>query len=107
MGDYGHVVTWTGLRTDREKRAVEVWGDALELYEKAVANSKIDSYDTVLFETSGGAQPLGMTICWGSEDQIDAWARDEDRMRVQLAAAFVCEGLSVTRCVRGLSLIHI
>jgi hypothetical protein len=101
MGDYGHVVTWRGIRTGREARALEVWTDALEMYEKAVANSKIESYETVLFEASAGALPTGMTICWGTEDQIDAWARDDDRLKAELRASLVCEGFAISRCIRG------
>jgi hypothetical protein len=101
MGDYGHVVSWRGIRSGREKQALEVWGEALELYEKGVANSKIESYETVLFEPSAGGLPIGMTIVWGSQDQIDTWTRDEDRVRVQAKASLTVEGLAVARCARG------
>jgi hypothetical protein len=101
MADYGHVVAWKGIRQGREMKALEVWGDTLEFYEKARANGQIDSYDTVLIEPSGDGLPIGMLTVWGTEEQVDAFVRDEARVRLQTRAGFVTDGLGVARCARG------
>ena len=86
MGDYGHVTAWGAIKAGRERQALALWADAIELYEKAKANGLIDEYETQLFQPSGGALPVGIITLWGSQDQIDAIDRNEDRMRLQTRA---------------------
>jgi hypothetical protein len=71
------------------------------MLEKSQANGLIDSFETVLFQATGGALPGGTTISWGSEDQIDAWARNDDYVRLESQASLVADGVAVTRCIRG------
>jgi hypothetical protein len=101
MGDYAHVTAYGSIRVGREKQAFQVWADALDFYEKAQANGLIESYDIVLFQPSGGALPTGMITLWGSQDQIDAIGRNEDRTALQLRAGLVVENLVESRAMRG------
>jgi hypothetical protein len=103
MGDYAHVTAYGAIKVGREKQALEVWGDAIELYEKAQANGLIDSYEIQLFQPTGGALPIGIICLWGDEDQIDRIARDEDRLELQTRAALVVENLVESRAMRGAS----
>lgn len=101
MADYGTVLAWQAPSTGRENKALEVFMEAQEMFEKAASNGLIDSFETVLLQSTGGGLPGGWTICWGSEDQIDAWARNEDYQGVVFKAGLVVEGLALTRAIRG------
>ena len=101
MADYGAVLAWNSPRQGREAKALEVFVEAQAMYEKAQANGLIDSFETVLFQATGGALPGGMTTAWGSEDQMDTWRRNDDYVRLQGQATLVADGVAVTRCIRG------
>jgi hypothetical protein len=106
MGDYGFVTAYGDVRQGRERQAMEVWADALDFYEKAQANGLIESYDVTLYLPTGHALPTGIITLWGSEDQIDAIARNTDRQALQLRAGFIVEDLVETRCMRGAALLE-
>ena len=106
MGDYGHVTAYRDVRQGRERQAMEVWGDALDFYEKAQANGLIESYEVAIFQPTGGALPTGIITLWGDQDQIDAIARNEDRLALAMRAGFVVEDLVESRCVRGGALLE-
>ena len=77
-----------------------MWADALDFYEKAQANGLIESYEIKVFLPSGGALPIGMITLWGSEDQVDALSRNEDRVALQMRAALWSRTSSrAERCV--------
>lgn len=101
MGDYAHVTAYGSVRAGREKQAMAVWADAITFYEKSQANGLIDSYELQIFLPSGGALPTGMITLWGSEDQIDAIARNEERQKLSQRAGLVVENLIDSRAVRG------
>ena len=88
-----HVTAYGAIEVGREKQAMAVWGDALDIYEKAKANGIIESYEIQIFQPTGGALPVGMITLWGSEDQVDQISRHEDRLRLQARASLVVENL--------------
>jgi hypothetical protein len=106
MGDYAHVTAYGSIRTGREKQALAVWADALDFYEKAQANGLIDSYEIQIFLPSGGALPIGMITLWGSEDQVDAIARNEERQKLSQRAGLVVENLIDSRAIRGAAVLQ-
>ena len=106
MADHAHVTAYGAIKVGREKQAFEVWADAIDYYDKAQANGRIESYEIQLFLPSGGALPTGMISLWGSEDQIDAVARDADRRKLAQRAALVVEDLIETRAVRGAAVLE-
>ena len=101
MGDYGHVTAWGAIKAGREKQALALWADAIDLYEKAKANSLIDDYDVQLFLPTGGALPVGIITLWGTQDQVEAIDRDEQRMALQTRASLLLDNLVQTRSIRG------
>ena len=106
MGDYGYVTAWSGIKAGRENQAMALWGDAVEFYEKAKANGLIDEYETQLFMPTGRALPNGIITLWGSQDQVDAMARNEERMRLQTRAGLLLDDLVETRSVRGAAVLE-
>lgn len=101
MSDYGLAVSWRAPKVGREQPGLDVFVEAHDLYEKAVANSKVESYETVLFQANGGALPGGHTILWGSAEQIDTFARDDEFQRMLMRAALCVEDIALSRCIRG------
>jgi hypothetical protein len=101
MADYGIVLAWKAPRAGREMKALEVFAGAQEIYEKGVANGLIDSFETVLLQPTAGGLPGGYTVSWGTAEQIDTWARNDDYMRLQLRAGLVADGVAIARCIRG------
>ena len=106
MGDYAHITSWGGVRVGREQQALELWSDALTLYEKAKANGQIEDYDTMLFTPSGGALPNGIIALWGTAEQVDAFGRDADRLRLQARAMVLLDDLVESNAVRGGALLE-
>jgi hypothetical protein len=106
MADYAHVTAYGAIKVGREKKALEVWTDAIDFYEKAQANGQIESYEIQIFLPTGGALPTGMITLWGSEEQIDAVARNEDRRKLAQRASLVVEDLVETRCMRGAAVLE-
>jgi hypothetical protein len=106
MGDHGHVTAWSGVKAGREAQGLQLWADAVDFYEKAKANGLIDEYEAVLFQPTGSALPNGIITLWGSEDQIDAIDRNDERMALQMRAGLLLDGLVQTRSVRGAALLE-
>lgn len=101
MADYGLVLAWQLPRAGREMKALEVFAEAQNTFDKAKANGLIESFESVLLQPTGGALPGGWTVSWGTEDQIDAWARHDDFTAVVFQAGLVADGVALTRCLRG------
>jgi hypothetical protein len=78
-----------------------LWAEAVEFYEKAKANALIDDYEVQLILPTGGALPNGMILLYGSQDQVDAIRRNEERTRLQAKAGVLLEGLVETSAIRG------
>jgi hypothetical protein len=106
MGDYAHVTAWSGIRTGRERQAMELWGEAIEFYEKAKANALIDDYEVQLFMPTGGALPNGMIMLYGTQDQVDAIAHNDERGRLQAKAGLLLDGLVETSAIRGAAVLE-
>ena len=101
MADYGLVLAWQLPRAGREMKALEVFAEAQNTFDKAKANGLIEGFESVLLQPTGGALPGGWTVSWGTEDQIDAWARHVDCTAVVFQAGLVADGVALTRCLRG------
>jgi hypothetical protein len=107
MAEHAHVTAWAGVKAGRERDALELWTDAITLYEKAKANGQIEDYETILFQPTGGAMPNGIITLWGTTAQVDAFARDPERMRLQARAMMLLDGLTETGGVRGGALLEL
>lgn len=101
MADYGLVLAWGTPVRGREQKALEVFLEGQDMYGKAQANGEIFEFETVLMQGTAGGLPGGHTIAWGTEDQVDAFARSEPYQRLVMRATLIVEDLGSTRCIRG------
>jgi hypothetical protein len=105
MADYGVAVTWGDAKAGREKKALELWADAVTMNEKAVADGRIDSWDAVLFEPSA-TPPAGATRLYGSQDQIEEHIRSDEFQNVMQRATMLLNNVGFRRFVSGDALVQ-
>ena len=104
MADYGCMIAWDRVAIGRERKALEVWADALDFYGKAQANGQIDRYETLGFE-SNAAHLLGCILIHGSQQQIDAFMSTNEFRALQQQASMVVSSLTVTRFQTGQAMV--
>jgi hypothetical protein len=100
MGDYGVAVTWGDVKPGREKKALDLWADAVTMNEKAVADGRIESWDAIIFEPSG-APPDGVTRLYGTDEQIERFIRSEEFQDMINRAVLLLANVGVRRFLRG------
>lgn len=103
MSDYGAVITWTGVRTGRERKAIEVWGDAMAFYDKAATDGRIESVEVIGFQ-GGLRDVIGGFILRGDETQIETFVTAQDFMEEYARGSLVADDLAVTRCTFGVEM---
>lgn len=100
MSEYGAVIGWTGVRTGRERKAIEVWGETLAFYDKAATDGRIESVEPIGFP--GGLRGLiGGLVIRGDETQIETFVASQDFMEHFARGSLVAEELTVARCNFG------
>lgn len=98
MGDYGISVTWGEAKMGREKRAIELFLDAVAFNEKLVANGAAERWDVVLFKPSG----RGAVHYYGSVEQMDALAaRSEEFLSIVGRGELLLHAFGFKRFVTG------
>ena len=100
MADYGVAVTFGDPRPGREKKALELWADAVVLNDKAVADGRISSWDAIVFEPSG-MPPAGATRIYGSQDQIDQFIRSDDFQEIVQRVGLLLNNVGLRRFMSG------
>ena len=103
MADYGAAVTWGEVKPGRERQSLEVWADSISINDKAVADGRLERWDTVIFEPAGGP-PLGAIRVYGSQDQVDAFLRTDDFADVILRAGLSVSSVGYRRFTTGSAL---
>jgi hypothetical protein len=100
MADYGCMIAWDRVAIGRERKAMELWADALDFYEKARANGQIEGYEALGFE-SNAAHLLGCILIRGTRDQIQTFTDTTEFQALQQRASMVVNTLTVTRFQGG------
>jgi hypothetical protein len=77
MADYDVAITWGDVKPGREKKALELWADAVVLIDKAVADGRISSWDAIVLEPTG-SPPAGVTRLHGGQDQVEQFIQSDD-----------------------------
>jgi hypothetical protein len=105
MADYGVAITWGDPKPGREKKALDLWGDAVTMTDKAAADGRIDSWDAVIVEPSA-TPPAGVMRIHGTQDQIEQFIRSEDFEDVLDRSTLLLFNVGIRRFVQGNALME-
>ena len=100
MADYGVSIVWGDTKTGREKKALELWLDSVTLNEKAVADSRIESWDAVGFEPAPNA-PVGVMRIFGTQEQVEEFINADDFQEKIMRAGLLLNGVGYRRFMTG------
>ena len=94
MADAALMVGWGQTVRGREKRALDVFNDALTYYGERQADGTIESFDTVLLEPHGG-ELGGFFLVRGTAEGIARMTASEEFQRLHLRAGMIVENLGI------------
>jgi hypothetical protein len=100
MADHGVAVSWGDAKPGREKKALELWADAVVLNDKAVADSRISSWDAIVLDPSP-TPPAGVTRIYGAQDQIEQFIRSDDFQGIVERATLLLNNVGLRRFMSG------
>jgi hypothetical protein len=100
MGDYGVAVTWGDAKAGRDQKALELWADAVTQNDKAVADSRIERWDAIVFEPSG-SPPAGVVRFYGTREQIEAWIQADDFQETMMRGGLLLNAFGYRRFMTG------
>jgi hypothetical protein len=103
MADYGLAVTWGEFKPGRERKALDLWAEAVAYNDKLVADGRVERWDAVAFEPSG-AYPSGAVRYYGSAEQIEALVASEEFVNIVTRGQLCLFNFGVRRFVTGQSL---
>jgi hypothetical protein len=84
----------------REERAVEVFGEFVEMFGRMASDGRIAGMDVSLLDPHGGDLG-GFFMVHGSEAQCAALANDEEFRRATIDATLIVENFGVVPAVTG------
>ena len=84
----------------REERAIEVFGEFVEMFGRMQSDGLIDSMDVSLLDPHGGDLG-GFFMVRGSEAQCAALANDEEFRRASIDASLIVDNFGVVPAVTG------
>jgi hypothetical protein len=93
MADRVLFVSWGAPIAGREERGLEVLNEAVSLYGRMQQDGRIESFDVVFLNPSGGLN--GYIQVHGTHEQLSAAQEDTDFRRSLYDASLVVENLSV------------
>jgi hypothetical protein len=100
MADYGVAVTWGDAKPGRDQKALELWADAVTQNEKAIADSRLERWDAIIFEPSGNP-PAGVVRLYGTDEQIEAFIRSDDFQDTMLRGGLMLNNFGYRRFMTG------
>ena len=103
MADYGVAVIWGEPRPGREKKGLELFTDVTALYDKAVSDGRLESWDVVIFEPSG-TPPNGAIRLYGSQQQIEEYIRSDEFQQRSQQAGLLLHAFGLKRFITGAAL---
>jgi hypothetical protein len=84
----------------REERAIEVFGEFVEMFGRMQSDGRIEGTDATLLDPHGGDLG-GFFMVHGTEDQCAALANDEDFRRACIDASLIVDNFGVVPAVCG------
>jgi hypothetical protein len=84
----------------REERAIEVFGEFVQMFGRMQSDGRIEGMDASLLDPHGGDLG-GFFMVHGSESQCAALANDEEFRRATIDATLIVENFGVVPAVTG------
>ena len=84
----------------REERAIEVFGEFVEMFGRMQSDGRIEGMDAALLDPHGG-ELGGFFMVHGSAEQCAALANDEEFRRASIDASLIVDHFGVVGAVTG------
>jgi hypothetical protein len=84
----------------REERAIEVFGEFVEMFRRMQSDGRITGMDVTLLDPHGGDLG-GFFMVYGSEGQCAALGNDEEFRRASIDASLIVDNFGVVPAVTG------
>jgi hypothetical protein len=84
----------------REERAVQVFGEFVQMFGRLQSEGRIEGMDVTLLDPHGGDLG-GFFMVHGTEEQCAALARDEEFRRASIDAALIVDNFGVVPAATG------
>ncbi len=94
MGEGAIFIGWGGAVRGRERQAMQVFGEAVELWTSLQAQGRIESFEPVFLEPHGG-DLVGFFLLRGDPARLAEVRRDDAFERVISRANMIVENLGV------------
>jgi hypothetical protein len=94
MSEAGLFVGWGQTVRGREKRALDVFNDAVTYYGERLSDGSIDSFEPVLLNPHGG-DLQGFILVKGSAQGLATMMASEEFQRLNLRAGMIVENLGL------------
>ena len=105
MADHGVSITWGEPKAGREKKALDLFAEVSASYDKSVANGKIESWDVVIFESTG-TPPAGAIRIHGTREQVEEYVQSEEFLIPFQRASLVLNNVGMRRFFTGAALLE-
>src|SRR6266536_1936597 len=100
VADFGLFVGWSEPARGRERKAVEVFNEAVGLYTQLQERGEIESWDAVFLEPHGGDLG-GFFLLRGDRDKLSRVRTSDEFTRLTMRAALVVDGFGIVGAEMG------
>jgi hypothetical protein len=94
MAEAALFVGWGNAVRGRERKALEVFGEAIAYYTKLAEQGQIDGFEPVFLEPHGG-DLAGFFLLRGDSEQLAKLRIDAEFMRLNARAGLIVDGFGV------------
>ena len=99
--DYGVAVTWGEARGGREQQGLDLFVEVATVYEKAIADGRLDSWDAVIFEPVGGLPGGEIRLYFNSSSELEAYLASDEYGTIFTRAGMLLHNMGMRRFTRG------
>ena len=100
MADHGLFIGWSDPARGRERKAIEVFNEAVAFYAELERRGEIESFEAVLLEPHGG-DLNGFFLLRGERDKLARLRWSDEFTRLNTRAALVVDGFGVVGAALG------
>lgn len=100
MANHALVIGWNRAVAGKERRALEGFATSMAIYQKAVAEKKIESFEPFFLAAHGG-DLNGFILIKGDREKLLAWRWSDEFRALEYDAMQYLEGLGVNDAVAG------